>query len=760
MIDTQSQSLLSVVSRAQHGRARARSLSVLPWLPWLPWLLAASGVAGCSGVSGGAGLPGATSPAEGTPTSTPASATGFIPSANAAGSGAIPGTVRGTAPPVITPPPSSNNPSVTPANPSANPNVPVGEIMPPTEPSFTRVVPTDERPAIRGARTALPVSGGTLLISRDGTRAIAADPERDRVSIVDIASTTVMARVVGEVALQAGDEPGRLIEDDAKRVHVVLRHAGAVASIDLASNALISRRVVCAAPRGIVFEASTGLLHVACTGGELVSLAASGGEVSARAPVDADLRDVLTTPTGLVVTRAKSAELLRLDAGHKVLSRTRADAPHLLFPEASGALIADTLEPELARRTITTRAGGFVMLHQGARNGDIELQGMHDPASNSNPYGGAGTCRGVVTTEVTVFDGQGKPTLTAQVPDVLAVDVAESPFGREIAIAVAGVRDPQAPVVELVFTSPGGLANAGTPSAPGVGMSGGTFAVQRYDTDTLGALAMKGGPSDPGCGFPTITHELASPATAVAFLADGRLAAQTREPASLWIFDTNATTGVGTQQVALGGVSVLDTGHELFHRDAGAGVACASCHLEGGDDGHVWHFVDQGPRRTQSIAVGLEGTAPFHWVGDMDSVSTLMENVFVGRMGGVHQTPERSQMLEHWMYSVRAPVPLRVAADPAAVRGGALFAGEAECAKCHSGPKLTNNQTVDVGTGLPLQVPSLVGVAHRGPWLHTGCAATLRARFDAACGGGDAHGHTLQLTAPQVDDLVAYLETL
>ena len=29
---------------------------------------------------------------------------------------------------------------------------------------------------------------------------------------------------------------------------------------------------------------------------------------------------------------------------------------------------------------------------------------------------------------------------------------------------------------------------------------------------------------------------------------------------------------------------------------------------------------------------------------------------------------------------------------------------------CHNGPKLTNAQTVDVGTGAPFQVPSLVGV--------------------------------------------------
>jgi hypothetical protein len=43
--------------------------------------------------------------------------------------------------------------------------------------------------------------------------------------------------------------------------------------------------------------------------------------------------------------------------------------------------------------------------------------------------------------------------------------------------------------------------------------------------------------------------------------------------------------------------------------------------------------------------------------------------------------------------------------------------------------------------------------------MHDGCATTLADRF-GACGGGDKHGHTSQLTAAQVADLVAYLDSL
>ena len=100
---------------------------------------------------------------------------------------------------------------------------------------------------------------------------------------------------------------------------------------------------------------------------------------------------------------------------------------------------------------------------------------------------------------------------------------------------------------------------------------------------------------------------------------------------------------------------------------------------------------------------------------------------------------------------------------PAAAAGVAvaagLLSGTAGCGSCHNGAKLTNNVTVDVGTGGAFQVPSLVGLAVRAPFIHNGCARTLKERF-TACGGGDRHGKTSHLTSAQIDDLVAYLETL
>ncbi|WP_437548016.1 hypothetical protein WME97_48425 [Sorangium sp. So ce367] len=43
--------------------------------------------------------------------------------------------------------------------------------------------------------------------------------------------------------------------------------------------------------------------------------------------------------------------------------------------------------------------------------------------------------------------------------------------------------------------------------------------------------------------------------------------------------------------------------------------------------------------------------------------------------------------------------------------------------------------------------------------MHDGCAKTLRDRFDPVC-GGDRHGDVSALAPAQLDDLVAYLESL
>ena len=84
------------------------------------------------------------------------------------------------------------------------------------------------------------ISGGTLLATRDGTRAIAADSERDSVYVVNLKTHALDFAV----ALSAGDEPGRLTEDGAGRIHVALRSGGALATLDPSKGTVLFRRAV------------------------------------------------------------------------------------------------------------------------------------------------------------------------------------------------------------------------------------------------------------------------------------------------------------------------------------------------------------------------------------------------------------------------------------------------------------------------------------------------------------------------------------
>jgi mono/diheme cytochrome c family protein len=240
----------------------------------------------------------------------------------------------------------------------------------------------------------------------------------------------------------------------------------------------------------------------------------------------------------------------------------------------------------------------------------------------------------------------------------------------------------------------------------------------------------------------------------VAFAGDVRVI-QTREPARLVLGDGAI--------IELKGESVLDAGHDLFHRapNAAMGMSCASCHPEGRDDGFVWSFMDVGPRRTQSVLGGVLATAPLHWDGELKGFDSLMGEVFTERMGGPPQGPERARAIAFWVDALPL-LPASPPADGSAVaRGKALFEdATVACASCHSGPRLTNNLSYDVGTGGVFQVPSLRGVVARAPFMHDGCAPTLRDRFGGICGGGDLHGVTSKLTLDDIDDLVSYLETL
>ena len=207
------------------------------------------------------------------------------------------------------------------------------------------------------------------------------------------------------------------------------------------------------------------------------------------------------------------------------------------------------------------------------------------------------------------------------------------------------------------------------------------------------------------------------------------------------------------------------------------GISCASCHLEGREDGHIWNFTD-GPRQTPSLAGRmLSKTAPFHWNGEFEGLTQFMATTVNHRMGGVGVSLAMEKQIAAFIDAQPAADNPHATATLNAqqLRGQGVYA-KAQCNTCHKGETLTDNSFVDVGTfvksgSLPddlrrfarggLNTPSLLGIARSAPYLHDGSIRTLKERILVdRQRKNDLHGKTSELSDAEVDDLVEYLKTL
>ncbi|MFS8065879.1 MAG: YncE family protein, partial [Byssovorax sp.] len=498
-------------------------------------------------------------------------------------------------------------------------------VDPPADPPKEEAVYTSSNPPP-------PISGGTLLALKDGVTAVAADPDRDRVWVVDTSKLSLR----GSIALEAGDEPGRGAEDGAGRVWVALRRGGAVVALDVTTLKIAERVPVCAEPRGVAYDPASDRVHVACAGGELVSLAAKTGAEVRRLRLDRDLRDVLLDGDGLRVSRFRSAELLSLDAGGGVTKRVK--------PPVHNEFAAVPYEAAVAWRTIGLPGGGVATLHQ---------RDLASVVPNVVAAYYSDPCNTIVKTGVTVADPSLPQSPAAGgILVALAVDMAIAPDGQRVAVAAAGDRV----VIET------------------------TLAILQ-SSDTSGDCVGQASSSEQ----PTRTPIAGTP-IAVAYDLENHLLVQSREPPSVWV--------LGRGQIPLPGESRRDSGHEIFHSAPIAGVACASCHPEGREDGRVWEFDVIGKRRTQSVAGGVLQTGALHWSGDLPTFDALIGEVLVNRMQHAQPGPRHAEAFASWLDAIPAPAPVAAIDAAAVAKGSALFHDAAiGCATCHGGPKLTTSET-------------------------------------------------------------------
>jgi cytochrome c553 len=495
---------------------------------------------------------------------------------------------------------------------------------------------------------------------------------------------------------------------------------------------------------------------VACATGELVALPAAGGAPTANWTVERDLRDIMVSNGSLTVTEFRSAQVLRLGAAGAIARRD-------IIPQ-NGPFV-----PHVAWRAVVGPAQSVIVAHQGHSTQNIQTIVPGGYGAN-----GPGAVEAVCTTMAP--DG----TIIASFDlnnVVLPVDVAVSP--DQTFAAVVGAGNAFATQLSTLAIVPLGVTiDEGTTSGEDSGTSAGGPVGVGFNGTVVATVPMLAPavPADPPADpspppgpaalqGSTLQLALGEQAIAVAFDGNGHVLVQTRDPAHLWVIPIPAGgASVGTWPAPTGAPIVLssvtrgDTGHDIFHTSAGALIACASCHPEGGDDGHVWTLNGQA-RRTPSLRGTIEGTAPYHWPGDEPDLPTLTNDVYTSRMSGQKLDSGQMTALATWIQKIPAP-PAPSWVDPAAAaRGAALFSRtDVGCASCHSGLKFTNNRTLDVGTGQAFQVPPLVGVGWRTPLLHDGCAQTIADRF-AAC-STPAHGNISSLTAQNISDMTAYLQTL
>ena len=249
-------------------------------------------------------------------------------------------------------------------------------------------------------------------------------------------------------------------------------------------------------------------------------------------------------------------------------------------------------------------------------------------------------------------------------------------------------------------------------------------------------------------------------------------------------------------------------GKQIFQRSvdprmsSGGYLSCASCHLDGGDDGRTWDFTDRGEglRNTPSLR-GRGGEGPLHWTANFDEIQDFEGDIRTFQAGrgflsesdwlatdltlGVSKAglSEDLDALAAYVESLTVPdrSPYRTEAGAMtdeAVQGQALFEDPTVgCSTCHWGAQLSDSGWTEPGTPLlhdvgtltdlsgmrlsgPLEgldTPPLIGLHGTAPYLHDGSAESLTAVLEGR-NLAQMHGMTSSLSAEALALLAAYLE--
>lgn len=560
------------------------------------------------------------------------------------------------------------------------------------DPTQPEATPGNEPPPLPDALPrSIPLLGGSLAAGSDW--AVVADAEVDVLIVLDFSGDEP---AITTPDLHPGDVPFRVdIEGDV--AWATLRGPGGLAIYDrsVPLDDRVVRRVVagCPEPRGV--DATATDVWVACASGEIVQLDLAG-QVLRSQFVEEDLRDVVVVGDRLFVSRFKTAEILVVDPADFTFERLAPTNP-----------MVRAASPTVGWRMVPYE-DGVVLAHTLAADPvDVLVFGSEDV---QNPWGApTDLCNQQLSTHLTRVLPQDDGTYAVDTSDAL----------NNVILPLD---------VQVISANEVRLVSAGETSDV---------------SDTLPTFTYPWSPDSDDCIDKSVSLITTERPVAV------------REVAQHTVVVTGNPTRVYIDaEEYLSWARPADAQVELFHASTDAGISCAACHPEGGEDGHVWLFSDAGLRRTQTLSGSLMSRAPFHWSGDLPTLRDLMVDVFVDRMIGHLPDDDEIDALGEWLDGL---APVRVSPHDGNATRGALVFQDAGCADCHSGALFTDNRVLDVGGGEAFKVPTLIGVGSRAPYMHDGCAPDLVARFtDPACAVAE-HG---AVPVQDVVDLVAYLQTL
>ncbi|MEN9798727.1 MAG: hypothetical protein RL653_2423 [Pseudomonadota bacterium] len=618
-------------------------------------------------------------------------------------------------------------------------------------------------------------SSGSVALSRDDALVYAVDADNGTLSVVDAKAQAKIAEV------KVGLHPERVLVAPDDRIYVANRGDRTVSVVTRGSWEQPAATVaVGVEPVGLALSDDGRTL--------LVVNAASLDSVESGSLMAVDTRSLKVLwevkvgdePRGIAVIKGNEAVIALSRKGHlvKVNLSTRA--------------VTKEIQNLSALANATPGDPGNTLPPEFAKGGTVQSRNMLEVAASPD---GERAYAPVVWASDQVLDGDGN---SGGSPGYGGMGGPCGGGGSVAAPGIVTLAEDGEPAVDPVSTcTPGGdtpptllVDPALTPQGPtalAVDATGQWLFVVNRESDSVSvmpAYARVG--ANTGA---TVTQSVPVPAgpTGIALTRDGKTA---------WVYSAFEHQLVPIQSVTSGSAQVLapgkpitvagDTldvesvrGRKLFFsardpRMNAVGISCATCHVDGREDGHTWNF-SEGPRQTPMLAGRkLSRTAPYHWGGEFPDFTAFVSHTIGQRMGGSGPGVDGERQLLAFIDSMPTPDnPFRGAAPtPAQHRGEAVFQ-KAGCQECHVGEAFTNEKMANVGTFVVsgrvpddqvrlsrgLNTPSLLGLGRSAPYLHDGSVATLKERI-LKDKNLDAHGTTSSLTSAEVDDLVEYLQAL